>query len=122
MRVDSGVEEGGEITPFYDPMIAKLIAHADTREKAAAGLAEACRSVEVWPVKTNAAFLARCAGHPDFVAATLDTGFIADRLEALTAVVPPCRPRPRSPCCWKLGRRMRCFRPGSPKAARPASG
>ncbi|MBA3810254.1 MAG: ATP-grasp domain-containing protein [Caulobacteraceae bacterium] len=89
VRVDSGVEEGGQITPFYDPMIAKLIAHADTREGAAALLADACRSVEVWPVKTNAAFLARCAGHPDFAAARLDTSFIADRLEELTARAAP---------------------------------
>ena len=83
IRVDSAVEEGGEVTPFYDPMIAKLIVHADTRDAAAEALAEACASVEVWPVKTNAAFLARCAGHPDFVAGDVDTGFIERRLEAL---------------------------------------
>jgi len=64
-------------------MIAKLIVHAPTREAAAAKLAEACRAVEVWPVKTNAAFLARCAAHPDFVAARLDTGFIERHLDAL---------------------------------------
>ncbi len=92
IRVDSGVEEGGAITPFYDPMIAKLIVHADTREAAAAALAAACRSVEVWPVKTNAAFLARCAAHADFVAGKVDTGFIAERLEALTAEVAPLLP------------------------------
>jgi acetyl/propionyl-CoA carboxylase alpha subunit len=85
LRVDCGVEEGGEISPFYDPMIAKLIAHADTREMAAEALATGCRSIEVWPVRTNAAFLARCAAHPDFVAAKVDTDFIADRLEELTA-------------------------------------
>ena len=85
VRIDSAVEEGGEVSPFYDPMIAKLIAWADTREGAAEALAEACGSVEVWPVKTNAAFLARCAGHPDFVAGDVDTGFIERRLDALTA-------------------------------------
>jgi acetyl/propionyl-CoA carboxylase alpha subunit len=83
VRVDSAVEEGGEVTPFYDPMIAKLIAHGATREAAADRLAEACASVEVWPVKTNAAFLAKCAGHPDFVAGDVDTGFIERRLEGL---------------------------------------
>jgi propionyl-CoA carboxylase alpha chain/3-methylcrotonyl-CoA carboxylase alpha subunit len=94
LRVDSGVEEGGEISPFYDPMIAKLIAHADTREMAAEALATGCRGVEVWPVRTNAAFLARCAAHPDFVAAKVDTNFIADRLEDLTArTVPSLSPR-----------------------------
>ncbi|MFZ4605617.1 MAG: acetyl/propionyl/methylcrotonyl-CoA carboxylase subunit alpha [Caulobacter sp.] len=85
VRIDSAVEEGGEVSPFYDPMIAKLIAWADTRDGAAEALAEACASVEVWPVKTNAAFLARCAGHPDFVAGDVDTGFIERRLEALAA-------------------------------------
>jgi propionyl-CoA carboxylase alpha chain/3-methylcrotonyl-CoA carboxylase alpha subunit len=85
IRVDSAVEEGDEVSPFYDPMIAKLIAHADSREAAAAQLANACAQVEVWPVKTNAAFLARCASHADFVAGVIDTGFIDERLEALTA-------------------------------------
>jgi len=85
IRVDSAVEKGDEVTPFYDPMIAKLIAHAGSREAAAARLAAACGEVEVWPVKTNAAFLARCAAHPDFVAGAVDTGFIDARLEALTA-------------------------------------
>ena len=83
VRVDSAVEEGGEVTPHYDPMIAKLIVHAATREEAAEALADACGSVEVWPVKTNAGFLTRCASHPDFVAGDVDTGFIERRLEAL---------------------------------------
>ena len=83
IRVDSGVEEGGEVTPFYDPMIAKLIVHAPTRTAAAQRLAEAAGAMQVWPVKTNAAFLARAASDPDFVAGHIDTGFIerhADRL------------------------------------------
>jgi 3-methylcrotonyl-CoA carboxylase alpha subunit len=77
VRVDSGVEQGGEISPFYDPMIAKIIVHAETRTGAAAKLAAACAEVEVWPVRTNAGFLVRCAREPDFVAGRIDTGFIA---------------------------------------------
>ncbi|PTQ12332.1 methylcrotonoyl-CoA carboxylase [Sphingomonas oleivorans] len=76
VRVDSGVEEGGEVTPFYDPMLAKLIVHAPSRGAAAARLAEACRAIQVWPVGTNAAFLARAAADPDFVRGAVDTGFI----------------------------------------------
>ena len=76
IRVDSGVEEGGEVSPYYDPMIAKLIVAAPSRPAAAAKLAAAARRVEVWPVRTNAAFLARAASHPDFVAGNIDTGFI----------------------------------------------
>jgi 3-methylcrotonyl-CoA carboxylase alpha subunit len=76
-RVDSGVEQGDEISPYYDPMIAKIAVHAPSRTAAARRLAEACAAVEVWPVKTNAAFLARAARHPDFLAEQIDTGFIA---------------------------------------------
>ena len=91
VRVDGGVEEGGEVSPFYDPMIAKLITHAPARRAAAAALAEACRKVEVWPVRTNAGFLARCLEHPDFLAGDADTGFIEAHAEEL---VPSAEPPP----------------------------
>jgi acetyl/propionyl-CoA carboxylase alpha subunit len=89
VRVDAGVEEDGEVTPFYDPMIAKLIAYAPTREAAITELCEACDEVEVWPVKTNAGFLSRCLEAPDFIAGDVDTGFIDRNLEALTAPAEP---------------------------------
>ncbi|MDP3801600.1 acetyl/propionyl/methylcrotonyl-CoA carboxylase subunit alpha [Brevundimonas sp.] len=76
VRIDTGVRQGGEVSQFYDPMIAKLIVHRDTREEAAADLAGACGEVEVWPVRTNAAFLKRCLEHRRFVAGDVDTGFI----------------------------------------------
>jgi 3-methylcrotonyl-CoA carboxylase alpha subunit len=83
VRVDAGVEEGGEVSQFYDPMIAKLIASGDTRDEAAARLADACAEVEVWPVRTNAGFLGRCLDHPRFLAGDVDTGFIAAEGDAL---------------------------------------
>jgi acetyl-CoA carboxylase biotin carboxylase subunit len=89
VRVDTGVEAGGEVTPYYDPMIAKLIAHGSDRAEAIARLAEACRQVEAWPVRTNATFLARCVGEPDFAGGEVDTGFIDRKLDALTARRPP---------------------------------
>ncbi|KRB82976.1 methylcrotonoyl-CoA carboxylase [Sphingomonas sp. Root710] len=89
IRVDSGVEEGGEVSPYYDPMIAKLIVGASTRPAAAAKLAAAAGRIEVWPVRTNAAFLARAASDPDFVAGNIDTGFIERHAERL---VPPAEP------------------------------
>ncbi|HXQ17718.1 MAG TPA: biotin carboxylase N-terminal domain-containing protein [Caulobacteraceae bacterium] len=89
VRVDSGVEAGGEIGPFYDPMIAKLIAHEPTRQAAAERLAFACGSTEVWPVKTNAGFLARLLSEPDFVAGQVDTGFIEARLDRLATPPEP---------------------------------
>lgn len=85
IRVDTGVEQGGEVSQFYDPMIAKLIVHEDTREAAAARLAEAAGEVEVWPVKANAGFLKRCLDHPRFVAGDVDTGFIAAEEAELVA-------------------------------------
>ena len=83
IRVDSGIEQGGEVTGYYDPMIAKLIVHAANRRAAARQLAAACAQVEVWPVRTNAAFLTRVAEDAAFAAGDIDTGFIerhADRL------------------------------------------
>ncbi|KQN71194.1 acetyl/propionyl/methylcrotonyl-CoA carboxylase subunit alpha [Sphingomonas sp. Leaf62] len=89
VRVDAGVRQGDTVTPHYDPMIAKLIVHRPTRTAAAAALARAAASVQVWPVRTNAAFLARCAGHADFVAARIDTGFIERHLDALVPTGTP---------------------------------
>jgi acetyl/propionyl-CoA carboxylase alpha subunit len=89
VRVDSAVEQGGEVTAFYDPMIAKLIAHASTRAAAARQLEAACAAVQVWPVKTNAAFLARSLRHPAFLGAALDTGFIAAHLPDLLGGATP---------------------------------
>ena len=91
VRIDSGVEEGGEVTPYYDPMIAKLIVHGATRAHAAGKLAAAARGTQVWPVRTNAAFLARAAAHPDFVAGRVDTGFIERHADAL---IPAAEPSP----------------------------
>ncbi|MBL0967996.1 MAG: acetyl/propionyl/methylcrotonyl-CoA carboxylase subunit alpha [Brevundimonas sp.] len=88
IRVDTGVTWDSEVSQFYDPMIAKLIVHADTREEAAAKLAEACGEVEVWPVRANAGFLKRCLEHPRFVAGDVDTAFIAAEEAVLTASAP----------------------------------
>jgi propionyl-CoA carboxylase alpha chain/3-methylcrotonyl-CoA carboxylase alpha subunit len=85
IRVDTGVEQGGEVSQFYDPMIAKLIVHEDTRVEAAAALAVAASEVEVWPVKTNAAFVMKCLEHPRFMAGDVDTGFIAAEEDDLAA-------------------------------------
>jgi 3-methylcrotonyl-CoA carboxylase alpha subunit len=88
-RVDTGVEQGSEISPFYDPMIAKVIAWGTDREDARATLAKALDGAIVWPVRSNAGFLVKALDHPDFVAANLDTGLIAREGDAL---MPPTRP------------------------------
>ncbi|MGO6851350.1 acetyl/propionyl/methylcrotonyl-CoA carboxylase subunit alpha (plasmid) [Rhizobium beringeri] len=88
VRVDSGVEQGDDITAFYDPMIAKVIAHGPNREAALSKLAAACAGIEVWPVKSNAGLLARIAVDPDFRAARIDTGFLDRHGDSLVATEP----------------------------------
>ncbi|RVT40835.1 acetyl/propionyl/methylcrotonyl-CoA carboxylase subunit alpha [Sphingobium algorifonticola] len=83
VRVETGVVEGADVSPFYDPMIAKLVAWGHDRDAAAAALRQACTETRIWPVKTNAAFLAACLDDPRFLAADLDTGLIAQRGDAL---------------------------------------
>jgi 3-methylcrotonyl-CoA carboxylase alpha subunit len=82
-RIETGVEEGDAISSFYDPMIAKLIAHGDTREDAIAALADMLDETEVWPVRTNAGFLFNALLHEDFGAGRIGTGFIEQHLDAL---------------------------------------
>jgi 3-methylcrotonyl-CoA carboxylase alpha subunit len=82
-RIESGVEEGDAISPYYDPMIAKLIAHGDHRDEAIAVLADMIDRVEVWPVRTNAGFLYNALLHHDFHSAKIDTGLIARELNEL---------------------------------------
>ena len=82
-RIETGVEEGDAISPFYDPMIAKLIAHGDDRNEAITSLAAIIDELEIWPVRTNAGFLFNALLHPAFGAAEIDTGFIARELDAL---------------------------------------
>jgi len=78
-RIDTGVEQGDAVSPFYDPMLAKLIHHAPTRTEALAGLAAMAATVECWPVRTNAAFLTRALADADVVAGRLDTGLVGRR-------------------------------------------
>jgi 3-methylcrotonyl-CoA carboxylase alpha subunit len=89
IRVDTGVEEGTVISPFYDPMIAKLIAHGATRDEAREALADALDEVVVWPVRTNAGFLVEALDHPAFASGQVDTGLIAREGDAL---MPPDAP------------------------------
>ncbi len=75
-RVDSGVCEGDSISPFYDPMLGKLIAWGENREEARLRLLGMLDEFAVGGVRTNLTFLRRIIAHPAFAAAELDTGFI----------------------------------------------
>ena len=84
VRVDSGVAEGDTVSPFYDPMIAKLIAHADTREQALDRLADALERTVVAGPRNNAGFLAALCRSAEFHAGSFDTDFIDRHLAELT--------------------------------------
>src|SRR5207342_2877608 len=88
-RIETGVEEGDAISPFYDPMIAKLVARGDTREEAIGELASILDEAAVWPVKTNAGFLFNALLDEDFSDARIDTGFIERKLDQLVPNADP---------------------------------
>ncbi|MFG0721403.1 acetyl/propionyl/methylcrotonyl-CoA carboxylase subunit alpha [Pseudomonas sp. GLN_6] len=96
-RVDSGVTEGDEVSPFYDPMLGKLIAWGENREEARLRLLAMLKETCVGGVKTNLAFLQRVLAHPAFANAELDTGFIP-RHEA--QLLPPATDLPTE--FWQL--------------------
>jgi 3-methylcrotonyl-CoA carboxylase alpha subunit len=89
LRIDTGVRQGDAISVHYDPMIAKIIAHGDTREEAVATLVKALDRTHLEGLHTNRAFLARLAAHPAFAASDIDTGFIARHEADLFAPEPP---------------------------------
>ena len=83
VRTDTGVEQGDEITPHYDPMIAKLIVHDENRERAIERLLRALAGFRISGVGNNLGFLARLVGHAEFRAGQVDTGLIAREGDAL---------------------------------------
>jgi 3-methylcrotonyl-CoA carboxylase alpha subunit len=76
VRVDAGVVEGGVVPVHYDPMLAKVIAAAETRDAAIARLAAALRAFPILGVRTNIPFLLRVIEHPRFRSGDIDTGFL----------------------------------------------
>ncbi len=92
VRVDTGVEDGGEVTGFYDPMIAKIIAHGATRDEALDRLSAALADTIVAGPRTNTTFLRALCNAPGFRAGDFDTGFIDRNLDALGAVPQPADP------------------------------
>ena len=95
LRIDTGVEAGSEVTPFYDPMIAKLIAHGKSRDEALDRLAAALDKTVVVGPRSNAGFLAALCRADEFRKGNFDTGFIDRHLAALGAVAAGPRPRRR---------------------------
>ena len=94
VRVDTGVVEGGEITPYYDPMIAKIIAWGPTRVEAITTLGLALAETHIAGVVTNIDYLRAILAHPDFIAGKVETGFLARHADKLVqkAAVPELAP------------------------------
>jgi 3-methylcrotonyl-CoA carboxylase alpha subunit len=76
VRLDTGVRQGDEVSVYYDPMIAKLVAWGSDRDEAARRMQEALAETEILGVTTNLAFLERVVKHPAFLAGETDTAFI----------------------------------------------
>ncbi len=87
VRIDTGVREGDKITPYYDPMIAKLIVRGEDRAAALQRLCAALAASRIEGVRNNLAFLAAVVEHADFVAGRVDTGWIEREREQLLAAV-----------------------------------
>jgi len=88
VRIEAGVRSGDAISPYYDPMIAKLVVHGPDRASALGALADALDHTEIAGSVTNAAFLARLARDPDFAGGDVDTGLIERKQASLTAAQP----------------------------------
>ncbi len=88
-RIETGVEEGVSVSPFYVPMVAKIVVCDRDRDEAIEALKRTLRFSYVTPVRTNKGFLFECLDHPDFETANIDTGLIADAAETL---IPPEKP------------------------------
>jgi acetyl-CoA carboxylase biotin carboxylase subunit len=108
VRVDSGVADGAEISVHYDPLLAKVIAWAETRDLAIARLSAALGQFVIEGTTTNIPFLQRILDHPGFRAGTIDTGFLdresADLVATLPALpalpAPPALPALPAPDWW----------------------
>jgi len=83
VRVDAGVREGDTVSVHYDPLLAKLIAHGDTRAIALARLRDALAASQVMGLRTNLALLSRIAQHPAFAAGDVHTAFLDEHAGAL---------------------------------------
>ena len=86
VRVDSGLVEGGEVTPYYDPMLAKVCAFAETRDAATARLARALRELVLLGVTTNVPLLLHVLEHPAFAAGDTTTAFLEEHPVPVGAV------------------------------------
>lgn len=138
LRIDSGIAQGGQVTPYYDAMLAKIIAHGPTRQDALMRLRAALAGYEIAGVTTNLAQLQDIAASPAFAAAELDTGFLLRHAAGLAAAAPPppaalalaallahqcrCSPQTPAPGPWDLADGFRLGAPAPRRVELTAQG
>jgi 3-methylcrotonyl-CoA carboxylase alpha subunit len=113
IRVDTGFRAGDTITPYYDALLAKLIAHGADRPQALARMVEAIGEFEIKGVTTNLGFLDLLMSHPQVARGEIDTGFIEREITALTLSAPAAispLPASRCSCASRASRSLRRFR------------
>ncbi|WP_405789397.1 acetyl/propionyl/methylcrotonyl-CoA carboxylase subunit alpha [Streptomyces sp. NBC_00029] len=115
VRVDTGFTDGDTVGIHYDPMLAKVVAHAPTRAEAVRALAHALAGARIHGLTTNRELLVRSLRHPEFAAGQLDTGFYERHLDTLTdgapdataaalaAALAEAAPAPDAPLAARLG-------------------
>lgn len=111
IRIDTGVRQGDQVTPYYDPMIAKLIAKGSTRQEAIERLRRALGETLVLGLRTNKHFLAALLDHPSFQSGEISTAFIDRHLKGLTDTSERTVVRDAAVAAW-LGQQTQTARPG----------
>jgi 3-methylcrotonyl-CoA carboxylase alpha subunit len=108
VRVETGVETGSTVTPYYDSMLAKLIAHAETRDEALDVLGRALDETSIFGITTNQTFLKRLIGLPATRDATFHTRLIDEQIDELVdkARGPDSEALALGACFWMIGQRQ----------------
>jgi 3-methylcrotonyl-CoA carboxylase alpha subunit len=122
VRIDAGVEQGDQVTPHYDPMLAKLIVWDETRERAMQRMQRALAEFQIVGVGNNVAFLARLIAHPAFRQGTVDTTLIERESAALLSpAVPVTAEISYAAALWVVSEEMATQRTASERSADPHS-
>lgn len=117
VRVDAGIQEGDEVSPFYDAMVAKLIVHGRDRDDARRRLSAALEDLPLLGLRNNGRFLRDLLQHPDFAEARMDTGTLDAWAQAGAALVQRPQPQHRD---WLIAAGLMALAAG-PASARPIS-
>jgi acetyl-CoA carboxylase biotin carboxylase subunit len=122
IRVDSGVSAGSDVTVHYDPMLAKLIVHAATREEARRRALAALREYAILGIRTNIPFLIQLLQHPAFVHGSIDTRFLDRESAAIARTIPSALPPAAHAVMTALAQHQPALHPGGTPGSPTPSG